>query len=62
MKKTIIIEVGKHAKLGSTAMRDKLAALGMSPNEMIDAGVLEHGEDTAVPHDRFKGKIKIKVK
>jgi DNA primase len=62
MKKTIVIEVGKRAKPGSTAMRDKLAALGMSPNEMIEAGVLEHGEDVAVPHDRIKGRIKVKVR
>jgi len=39
------------------ALRDGLAAKGVAPQAMIEAGLLVHGEDIAVPYDRFRDRI-----
>ncbi len=39
------------------ALRDHLAAKGASVETMIEAGLLVHGEDIAVPYDRFRNRI-----
>jgi len=39
------------------ALRDDLAAKGISAQAMIEAGLLIHGEDIAVPYDRFRDRI-----
>lgn len=39
------------------ALRDHLAAKGASVEAMIEAGLLIHGEDIAVPYDRFRNRI-----
>jgi len=39
------------------ALRDYLAAKGVSVEAMIEAGLLIHGEDIAVPYDRFRDRI-----
>src|SRR4029077_4898223 len=39
------------------ALRDALAALGVGAAAMIDAGLLVHGEDIAVPYDRFRDRV-----
>lgn len=39
------------------ALRDHLAAKGVSKEVMIEAGLLIHGEDIAVPYDRFRDRI-----
>ena len=39
------------------ALRDDLAAKGISAQAMIEAGLLIHGEDIAVPYDRFGDRI-----
>src|ERR1700719_277178 len=39
------------------ALRDALAALGVGADAMIDAGLLVHGEDIAVPYDRFRDRV-----
>ncbi len=39
------------------ALRDYLAGAGVSLPAMIEAGLLIHGEDIAVPHDRFRDRI-----
>ncbi|QBR70883.1 DNA primase [Beijerinckiaceae bacterium] len=39
------------------ALRDYLAGKGVSPQAMIEAGLLIHGEDIAVPYDRFRDRI-----
>lgn len=39
------------------ALRDHLAAKGVSVQAMIDAGLLIHGEGIAVPYDRFRGRV-----
>ena len=38
-------------------LRDALAAQGVSAEAMIDAGLLVHGEDIAVPYDRFRDRV-----
>ncbi len=38
-------------------MRDALAAKGASVDAMIEAGLLIHGEDIAVPYDRFRNRV-----
>jgi len=38
-------------------LRDALAAKGVSVQAMIEAGLLIHGEDIAVPYDRFRDRI-----
>jgi DNA primase len=39
------------------ALRDHLAATGIPVRGMIEAGLLIHGEDIAVPYDRFRDRI-----
>lgn len=39
------------------ALRDHLAGKGVSSQAMIEAGLLIHGEDIAVPYDRFRDRI-----
>ncbi|WP_036258503.1 DNA primase [Methylocapsa aurea] len=39
------------------ALRDHLAGKGVSSEAMIEAGLLIHGEDIAVPYDRFRDRI-----
>jgi DNA primase len=39
------------------ALRDDLAAKGIPAQAMIEAGLLIHGEDIAVPYDRFRDRI-----
>ncbi len=39
------------------ALRDHLAAKGVAKETMIEAGLLIHGEDIAVPYDRFRDRI-----
>ena len=39
------------------ALRDALAAKGIQVQAMIEAGLLIHGEDIAVPYDRFRDRI-----
>ena len=39
------------------ALRDALAARGIPLQAMIEAGLLIHGEDIAVPYDRFRDRI-----
>lgn len=39
------------------ALRDHLAAKGVSAQAMIDTGLLIHGEDIAVPYDRFRDRV-----
>ncbi|MGH6862966.1 MAG: DNA primase, partial [Methylocella sp.] len=39
------------------ALRDHLAGAGIPVPSMIEAGLLIHGEDIAVPYDRFRDRI-----
>ena len=39
------------------AMRDALALKGASVETMVEAGLLIHGEDIAVPYDRFRDRV-----
>ena len=39
------------------ALRDALAAQGASAEAMIEAGLLVHGQDIAVPYDRFRDRV-----
>ena len=39
------------------ALRDALAAHGVGVEAMIEAGLLVHGEDIAVPYDRFRDRV-----
>jgi DNA primase len=39
------------------ALRDHLAGVGIPVPTMIEAGLLIHGEDIAVPYDRFRDRI-----
>jgi DNA primase len=39
------------------ALRDALAARGVEAKKMIEAGLLIHGEDIAVPYDRFRDRV-----
>ena len=39
------------------ALRDALAAQGVGVEAMIEAGLLVHGEDIAVPYDRFRDRV-----
>ena len=38
-------------------LRDALAAKGVPADDMIEAGLLVHGEDVAVPYDRFRDRV-----
>jgi DNA primase len=39
------------------ALRDALAAKGVGVDQMIEAGLLVHGEGIAVPYDRFQNRV-----
>ena len=39
------------------ALRDALAAKGVDADQMIEAGLLVHGEEIAVPYDRFRDRV-----
>ncbi|MGO9742896.1 MAG: DNA primase [Roseiarcus sp.] len=39
------------------ALRDALAARGVEAEQMIDGGLLVHGEGIAVPYDRFQNRV-----
>ena len=39
------------------ALRDALAAKGVETAQMIEAGLLHHGEEIAVPYDRFRNRV-----
>ena len=39
------------------ALRDALAAKGVAGEQMIEAGLLVHGEGIAVPYDRFQNRV-----
>ena len=39
------------------ALRDALAAEGVGADQMIEAGLLIHGEGIAVPYDRFRDRV-----
>ncbi len=39
------------------ALRDYLADKGVGRDQMIETGMLIHGEDIAVPYDRFRGRV-----
>jgi DNA primase len=39
------------------ALRDALAAQGVGVDAMIEAGLLVHGDDIAVPYDRFRDRV-----
>ena len=39
------------------ALRDGLAAKGVGVEQMIEAGLLVHGPDIAVPYDRFRDRV-----
>ena len=39
------------------ALRDHLAAKGIAAEAMIEAGLLVHGEEIAVPYDRFRDRV-----
>ncbi len=38
-------------------LRDELAAKGVGAEQMIEAGLLVHGEDIPVPYDRFRDRV-----
>ena len=55
-------EIQKVFRLGYSpneryALRDHLASKGASAETMIEAGLLVHGEDIAVPYDRFRDRV-----
>jgi DNA primase len=39
------------------ALRDALAAKGVAREQMIEAGLLIHGDDITVPYDRFQNRV-----
>ena len=45
------------APSGRHALRDALAARGADVATMCEAGLLIHGEDVAVPYDRFRERV-----
>ncbi|HEX3495988.1 MAG TPA: DNA primase [Methylocella sp.] len=44
------------------ALRDHLAGTGIPVPTMIEAGLLIHGEDIAVPYDRFRDRIMFPIR
>ena len=46
-----------YAPADKFALRDHLAAKGATREAMIEAGLLVHGEDVAVPYDRFRDRL-----
>lgn len=45
------------APAGRTVLKDNLVKAGFSKEELVDAGLLIHGEDIPVPYDRFRGRL-----
>ena len=43
------------------ALRDALAAQGVGAEAMIEAGLLVHGDDIAVPYDRFRDRVMFQI-
>ena len=43
--------------LENRTLRDALAAKGVDPQQMIDTGLLVHGEGITVPYDRFQNRV-----
>ena len=61
-ERRIAAEAQKQFRLGYAppdkyALRDHLAGKGVAKETMIEAGLLIHGEDIAVPYDRFRDRI-----
>lgn len=55
-------EVQRRFRLGYApaerfALRDHLAGKGVSSDLMVDAGLLQSGDDVAVPYDRFRDRV-----
>ncbi len=46
-----------YAPADKYALRDALAAKGVTAEAMIETGLLIHGEDIAVPYDRFRDRV-----
>lgn len=46
-----------YAPGGKTDLKQHLGAKGFSLPEMQDAGLLIHGDDIAIPYDRFRGRL-----
>ena len=46
-----------YAPDSKTSLKQHLAGKGFSLAEMQDAGLLIHGDDIAVPYDRFRGRL-----
>lgn len=46
-----------YARDDKYGLRDHLAAKGFAREVMIEAGLLIHGEDIAVPYDRFRDRV-----
>ena len=46
-----------YASAGRHALRDALAAKGADVTTMCEAGLLIHGDDVAVPYDRFRDRV-----
>jgi DNA primase len=46
-----------YAPDSKTALKSHLSQMGYTPGEMEESGLLIHGEDIAVPYDRFRGRL-----
>jgi DNA primase len=46
-----------YAPDSKTALKSHLSQMGYTPGEMQESGLLIHGEDIAVPYDRFRGRL-----
>ena len=46
-----------YAPESKSALKQHLGSMGFSLAEMQDAGLLVHGEDIAIPYDRFRGRL-----
>ncbi len=51
-----------YAPSGRGVLKEHLRKAGFSESEMIDAGLLIHGEDIAVPYDRFRGRLMFPIR
>jgi hypothetical protein len=50
----IVLKKGKNRNRTRTALRDQLAKLGVSAQEMVQADLLVHGKGVAVPYDKYR--------
>jgi DNA primase len=50
-----------YAPPGRYALKEHLGSLGISINDMIEAGLLISGEDIPVPFDRFRDRVTIPI-